>query len=48
MEIDATAIRAAREKKNANSQLINPIGITYGQGASVISGVPDVYQWMII
>ena len=48
MEIDATAIRAAREKKNTNSQLINPVGITYGQGASVISGVPDVYQWMII
>jgi hypothetical protein len=47
MEIDATAIRAAREKKNANSQLINPIGITYGQGASVVSGVPDVYQWLI-
>jgi hypothetical protein len=47
MEIDATAIRAAREKKNANSQLMNPVGIIYGQGASVISGVPDVYQWLI-
>lgn len=47
MQLDATAIRRAREMKNLNEELIDPLSVSFGQYASVIAAVPDVSQVLI-
>ena len=42
MQIDATAIKAAKVKKNLNAVLINPSDISYDNFAGVLAGSPSV------
>ena len=48
MQIDATAIKAAKLKKNLNDVLINPSDISYDNSAGVLAGIPTVSQNVIV